>query len=138
MELVIGGRASGKLEYTKKVSGLPMDAVADGVMDETKEILYSLQEVIRDWMKIDYPSLTEEELIENYLERLCEYIEKNPNCFILCDEVGLGVVPMEAFERSYREVVGRVLCELAKLSRKVHRVYYGIGAIIKDETNCTH
>lgn len=138
MELVIGGRASGKLEYTRKISGLPMDTVADGVIDETKQILYSLQELIRDWMKVDYPSFTEEEMIVKYLERLCRYLEKTPNCFILCDEVGLGVVPMEAFERSYREVVGRVLCEIAKLSRKVHRVYYGIGVIIKDETNCTY
>lgn len=138
MELVIGGRASGKLEYTRKISGLPMDTVANGVMDETKRILYSLQELIRDWMKLDYPSLTEEEMIEKYLERLYEYIEKKPDCFILCDEVGLGVVPIEAFERSYREVVGRVLCKLAKLSRKVHRIYYGIGVIMKDETNSTH
>lgn len=138
MELVIGGRASGKLEYIMKVSGLPIETVADGVMDQTKQILYSLQEVIREWIKEDYPSLSEEEMIAKYMGRLHEYIEKNPNCFILCDEVGLGVVPLEAFERSYREVVGRVLCELAKLSRKVHRVYYGIGAIIKDETNCTH
>ena len=138
MELVIGGKASGKLEYTRKISGLSIDAVADGVMDETKEILYSLQEVIREWMKVDPPSFTEEEMIARYLERLYLYIAKNPNCFILCDEVGLGVVPIEAFERSYREVVGRILCELAKLSKKVHRVYYGIGAVIKDETNCTH
>jgi adenosyl cobinamide kinase/adenosyl cobinamide phosphate guanylyltransferase len=138
MELVVGGRASGKLEYTIKVSALPIDAVADGVLDNTKQILYSLQEAIRGWMKEDYPLLSDEEMIAKYLERLHEYIEKNPNCFILCDEVGLGVVPLEAMERSYREVVGRVLCELAKLSGKVHRVYYGIGAIIKDETHCTH
>ncbi|WP_312371992.1 bifunctional adenosylcobinamide kinase/adenosylcobinamide-phosphate guanylyltransferase [Lachnoclostridium sp.] len=138
MELVIGGRASGKLEYTMKVSGLPIETVADGVMDETKQILYSLHEVIREWMKEDYPSLAEAEMIAKYLGRLYEYTEKNPNCFVLCDEVGLGVVPLEAFERSYREVVGRVLCELAKFSRKVHRVYYGIGVVIKDETNCTH
>lgn len=138
MELIIGGRASGKLEYTRKVSGLSKETVTDGVMDETKQILYSLQKIIRGWMDEDYPLLSEEEMIAMYLKRLHRYIEKNPNCFILCDEVGLGIVPMEAFERSYREVVGRVLCELAKLSRKVHRVYYGIGVIIKDETNCTH
>lgn len=138
MELVIGGRASGKLEYTMKVSGLPIETVADGVMDQTKQILYSLQEVIREWIREDYSSLSEEEMIAKYVGRLHEYIEEKPNCFILCDEVGLGVVPLEAFERSYREVVGRVLCELAKSSRKVHRVYYGIGAVIKDETNCTH
>ncbi|ABX41486.1 bifunctional adenosylcobinamide kinase/adenosylcobinamide-phosphate guanylyltransferase [Lachnoclostridium phytofermentans] len=138
MELVIGGRASGKLEYTMKVSGLAIDAVAESVIDETKQILNSLQDTIREWMKEDYSSLSDEEMITKYLGRLHGYIKKNPNCFIICDEVGLGVVPLEAIERSYREVVGRVLCELAKLSKKVHRVYYGIGAIIKDETNCTH
>lgn len=137
MELVIGGRASGKLEYTLKKSGLTREAVAFGVLEETKPILYSLEKVIRAWMKEEFGLLSETEMIEKYLDQLLSYQELHPYCYLICDEVGLGVVPMDAFERSYREVVGRILCELARMSHKVHRVYCGIGEIIKDDTNGT-
>lgn len=137
MELVIGGRASGKLEYTLQISGLTRKAVAFGVLEETKPILYSLEKVIRVWMNEEFGVLSETEMIEKYLGNVLSYQKKHLQCYLICDEVGLGVVPLDAFERSYREVVGRILCELARLSHKVHRVYCGIGEIIKDDTNGT-
>ena len=47
-------------------------------------------------------------------------------------EVGYGVVPMDAFDRKYREAVGRVCTGLASKSKKVTRVVCGIGTVIKD------
>lgn len=51
---------------------------------------------------------------------------------VVSQEVGYGVVPMDAFDRKYREAVGRVCTGLASKSKKVTRVVCGIGTVIKD------
>ena len=50
---------------------------------------------------------------------------------IICDEVGNGIVPMDAFEREYRERLGRFLIEVAKRADRVERIMCGIGQRIK-------
>ena len=59
-------------------------------------------------------------------------ISRNPELVIVSQEVGYGVVPVDAFDRKYREAVGRVCTKLAAYSSKVTRVVCGIGTVIKD------
>ena len=59
------------------------------------------------------------------------YIEENPDCILICDEIGNGIVPVDAFERRYREQVGRILIEVAKRADRVERVICGLGQRIK-------
>ena len=47
------------------------------------------------------------------------------------DEIGCGIVPIEAFERDYRETDGRVCQRIAAYSEEVHRVICGLGMRIK-------
>ena len=54
-----------------------------------------------------------------------------PEIAIICDEVGNGIVPMDAFEREYRERLGRFLIEVAKKADRVERIMCGIGQRIK-------
>ena len=51
--------------------------------------------------------------------------------YICCDEVGLGVVPVDFAEREFRDEVGRTLCALAKRAERVFRVIAGIVQRIK-------
>lgn len=60
-----------------------------------------------------------------------EILAQNPNIWIICDEVGMGIVPIDTFERQYREAVGRCSCELAKEAEQVVRIICGIGVRIK-------
>lgn len=63
---------------------------------------------------------------------LCDLLmEENPNVIIVTNELGYGIVPMERFDREYREKCGRICCELAKEANEVHRVVCGIGEVIK-------
>ena len=55
----------------------------------------------------------------------------NRKIIILCDEIGCGLVPVDAFEREYREAAGRVCVELAEHARRVDRVVCGIGMRMK-------
>ena len=57
--------------------------------------------------------------------------ERQPALVILLDEVGSGIIPMEAEARRYRELVGRVGCMLAAQADTVVRVVCGIGVQIK-------
>ena len=50
---------------------------------------------------------------------------------IVCNEVGGGVVPMDAQERAWRECTGRLCCDIAAQADRVYRVYCGIATCIK-------
>ncbi|MBP6421033.1 MAG: bifunctional adenosylcobinamide kinase/adenosylcobinamide-phosphate guanylyltransferase, partial [Agathobacter sp.] len=42
-----------------------------------------------------------------------------------------GIVPLDSFEREYRERLGRLLCEIAAKAERVERIVCGIGQRIK-------
>lgn len=52
---------------------------------------------------------------------------------VLICEVGSGVVPLDRFEREWREEVGRTAAELAQAAELVIRVVCGIPVALKDE-----
>ena len=70
----------------------------------------------------------QEEELEELAGRL---ILRNPEAVVVTDEVGCGIVPLEPFERDWREQTGRICTRLAAASRKVYRVILGIGKEIK-------
>lgn len=51
---------------------------------------------------------------------------------VVTDELGYGIVPMDAFDRAYREQTGRICTKLAAKAEKVYRVICGIGTVIKE------
>ena len=57
---------------------------------------------------------------------------KNKDTIVIADEIGNGIVPLDAFEREYREQTGRAEILLAKKKAdEVVRVICGIGQKIK-------
>ena len=54
-----------------------------------------------------------------------------PGLLIVTDEIGYGIVPVDKEERAWREYTGRVCTCLAAKSRRVVRVMYGIGQVLK-------
>ena len=60
------------------------------------------------------------------------FLQKEPDCILISDEIGNGIVPIDAFERQYREKTGRILVETAKKADKVVRVICGVGQILKE------
>ena len=57
--------------------------------------------------------------------------QRDGNRIIICDEIGCGLVPVDAFEREYREAAGRICTVLAEHADEVYRVVCGIGMRIK-------
>lgn len=110
MELYIGGFAQGKSEYVRR--------------------LHPGQEIrIKDGFHLWIRQLMQEG--RNPEEETARLLEENPDLIIISDEIGNGIVPMDAFEREYRERLGRILIEIAARADRVERVVCGIGQRIK-------
>jgi adenosyl cobinamide kinase/adenosyl cobinamide phosphate guanylyltransferase len=58
-------------------------------------------------------------------------IAEKPDAVIVCDEIGAGIVPLEAEDRAWREATGRAMCLLCQSADAVTRVCCGIGVRIK-------
>ncbi len=126
MEMIIGGAYQGKENYAKKL--FPAIKWKKGG-ELTGEELFSAQGVLGFHEYIRKVLQNGEEL-SDLADKLAE---KNSNVILVSEEVGYGIVPADAFERKYREAVGRVCTALAEKSSKVTRVVCGIGTVIKDD-----
>ena len=127
MKLVIGGYAQGKLNYVLQKYDKEPCQIWDGAipMNKSEQRGTVVINHLHHWIKsrIAKDGCPEEEIFA--------FVENCPNCVIISDEVGNGIVPIEAFEREYRERTGRILVELAKKAEEVERVICGIGQKIK-------
>lgn len=138
MKLVIGGAYQGKLSYAKKEYGFEQSdrkgkstehfVWVDGADCTLEDIykcggVYHFEAFLKRMMKAG-----------KSVEGLAEVIaEKNPDIVIVSTEIGYGLVPIDSFEREYREQVGRICTNLAKHSMRVDRVVCGIGTMLKGE-----
>lgn len=104
MILVVGGRGSGKREYARSLGCAESEMQAD------------LHLLLRERTDVT------EEFLETLLRKKV----------VLCNEVGSGIVPMEAEERAYRDRVGRVCARLAARAERVVRMCCGIPVCIKE------
>ena len=59
------------------------------------------------------------------------FCAQHPDAVVVANEVGAGVVPMDAADRAFREAVGRALCVIAQEAGQVTRCVCGIGVRIK-------
>ena len=103
------------------------------ILDDEKADLEK-EELMNAEGVLDFQEYIKKELkADKDVARLAEELwEKNPDIILVSQEVGYGVVPMDAFDRKYREAVGRVCTDLASKSKKVIRVVCGIGMVIKN------
>ena len=124
MELIIGGAFQGKETYARAQH--PEIHWKNG-KELKKEELLKAQGVL-DFQEYLRNALKEGENVQALAD---EIYEKNPDLVLVTQEVGYGVVPVDAFDRQYREAVGRVCTKLASYSDKVTRVVCGIGTVIK-------
>lgn len=126
MKMIIGGAYQGKTAYAKQ--RYPQLEWVDGAFVSETELMAA--QGVLDFQEYIRRELEEDRDVSDLAERL---IKGNPELVIVSQEVGYGVVPVDAFDRKYREAVGRVCTKLAAHSRMVTRVLCGIGTVIKDD-----
>ncbi len=126
MDFIIGGGCQGKWEYVKREYGLTEDDVVCAANIKNNELsgkccLTEFHLYIRQLLESG----------QNIEENISGLFQKNDIRVIISNEVGYGIVPVDASQRTYREAVGRASCILAAKADKVVRVISGIGVIIK-------
>ena len=127
MKLVIGGTAQGKLEYILLKYDAQKNMVWDGVLPNDRKLNKNIVIInhFHQWVKSRMVSggCPEDEIMS--------FLDCNEDCIIICDEIGNGIVPIDPFERGYRERTGRILVQLAMRAEEVERIICGIGQKIK-------
>lgn len=133
MEIIVGGQAQGKLaiaqrehpDYTLtkgEVTEFPSDLwLGSG---QFRLILNHVHILIRRMLERGYSQ-------EKILEEFAVLEEKTSGLVLIFDEIGSGIVPMDPFERKWREVTGRVMTALAGQADRVERVVCGIPQSLK-------
>lgn len=107
MILIIGGAYQGKSDFARSL-----------VTAEDK-IIYNAHEKIRQLMRDGKDAATE-------FNSMLQGID-----VVTCAEIGMGIVPLDEFEREWRETTGRIMCRLAKEADMVYRIVCGIAIRIK-------
>ncbi len=121
MELIIGGAYQGKLTYAVSRYGFAESELCDlknGPPSSDCRCLYHLEEWVRG------NKLPARELFD----LLAPYMG---DCVIICREVGSGIVPLDADERSFREECGSLLRLLAEKASHVTRIFCGLPEVLK-------
>lgn len=120
MMLVLGGMACGKTEWIKRVLSLePVPCTPEQAL--SAPAILDFQETVRAVIR-------ENTDLESYLKSLASV---NPNAVILCDEVGMGVIPLLKEDRQWREAVGRACCILQRECDTVVRIVCGLPMYLK-------
>lgn len=131
MVLITGGAYQGKTEFAKEILSekydmIPEDRIVDGAFsDHVRMEEAFIITNIHLWIA----GLLKEE--KDPGREAKQLIQKNPNVILVVNELGCGVVPVDTFDRNWREVTGRVCCQLAKEAEAVYRVTCGIGTKIR-------
>lgn len=124
MIIITGGKHQGKMKYA---AGLYPDVKwIDGAQCPLDRIsgcraIYHFEEFVRRWMAGNRKAGELTDIIAR----------QNPKIVIVCNEIGCGIVPVDDFERAYREDYGRICTDLAETAWRVYRVTAGIGMRIK-------
>lgn len=124
MRMITGGAFQGKRAWAEKQ--IPGVRWTDGAECGFEEIIHCegmdhFHTFIRRWIQAGRDG---EELIR-------EIEDNNPEFIFITDEIGCGLVPIDAFERKYREAAGRICTRLAESCHRVDRILCGTAVRIK-------
>ena len=108
MIFVTGPMFSGKREYIKSALNLSDEELA-------KRAVWNVEELVSE------KAVT--------LEALADELASKE--IVIADEIGCGLVPLDASEREKRERAGRLACMLAERADKVIRVVCGCPQVLK-------
>lgn len=127
MVMITGGAYQGKIAYVMRNLGVAESDITDGSVCELKELKNA--RCIRNYHELV------KRIGEDCIDFTKELCRDNPDCIIIIDEIGCGIIPLEKCERVWRENVGRCGCIIASASETVVRVVCGVPSVIKDVTS---
>lgn len=143
MKIVIGGISQGKSAYVLQQEQADPEDVFDGaqtaidrigqyrILDRVHLLIRRLMWEEAEPVQQGQTACSWQEAQERASDFLQRYVDTHPDCVLICDEIGSGIVPMDPREREWREAVGRILCRLTAQAQEVERVLCGIAIRLK-------
>lgn len=134
MELIIGGRAQGKLAIAQAEhpSYKVLDGASVSVLMPASEIYDEGATIILNHIHLLIRRMLEAGMGQAQIEEKFADLQKRCDDLVaISDEIGSGIVPMDPIERQWREVTGRVLTALAADADRVERVTCGLVQVLK-------
>ncbi len=130
MILITGGAFQGKLEAAEELFSEKESGKEPLVLEGTQKELERLQkaDIIHDFHLWIRGILEESKDPYEMTEKL---LETNPSVIIILNQMGCGIVPIDSFDRKYRETVGRIGCLLAQKAEEVYLLNCGIARRLK-------
>lgn len=128
MILVIGGAYCGKSHFIKS----KYDIEDKDIIDGEELCVHNIEQykVINNLEKYIEKVLSDNDNVNEQLDILLLNLQDS-NMIVEMREIGSGIVPIDRFDRLYRECVGRFSCAIAKKAEAVYRVVCGLGMKIK-------
>lgn len=125
MILITGGAFQGKRTFAQQALGIT-EGIADGATADEEELKQA-------GLMIHFHLWVSRQLKEGRdpQREIQEILRVNPGLVITVTELGCGIVPIDAFDRKWRECVGRVCCYLAAKAKEVYRLTCGVPTRIK-------
>ena len=124
MHLMIGGAYQGKLTLAKKMYQLSDEQICD-CRENTIDLSYPCVAHIEEF--------TYKCVLEN-VDPIAYFAERKEcwkDSVLICRDISCGVVPIDATERKWREVNGKLCQYLSKEAEKVSRVFCGLEQRLK-------
>jgi len=125
MYFIFGGKSQGKLDYAKQLYGETLtvcDLESCAIEDAfSADILMNIQDAIKSMLLSG----------QNPSDYFRNHIDQFSSKILIGDEIGCGIVPIDALEREWRDETGWVYQFLVSKAKRVDRVWAGIGQILK-------
>lgn len=122
MELILGGAYQGKTQYAARKYDLKEDEIftCEGLsLDENARCICHLERFARA-------------CCEAGLDAREVFARKSPRAICcIADDISCGIVPLDPFERRWRESAGRLAAELAAQAETVTRIFCGLPLRLK-------
>lgn len=132
MDLIIGGAFQGKTAYVKTHLGISDEEILDGSKAEAEQAKEArVINYFHLFLRKQFQQNHEKPMDDESLETLLHTVLSGKVEAIIMDEVGNGIIPIEASERAYRELVGKAGCILAREAKQVVRIVCGMEHVIK-------
>jgi adenosyl cobinamide kinase/adenosyl cobinamide phosphate guanylyltransferase len=126
MHLIIGGKYMGKLNYARSLYGEDISVCDLAVEKETEamfeaRLVVNLQDGVRRLLE---KGESARDFFDLNLHRMKDMV-------VIGDEIGSGVVPIDPFERLWRDETGFLYQTLASEADIVDRVWAGLSCRLK-------
>lgn len=134
MILVIGGSQQGKLNWAMQNFGYTPEQVLNGrdLALQPEQPLPMAGFQVLNHMEVLLGNALKQGWQSGELLALQTSLLQLPEDFVvICNSVGGGLVPVERFDREWRELVGRTCCALAAESSEVWRIFCGLPQRLK-------